>query len=267
MKTYVITGGTDGIGAAVARVLAARGDRVVVIGTDAAKGERLVRESAGLVSFLEADLALVADTRRVAGLILAEHPVVDGIVLCARYFRQNRAVTAEGVEDNFALFYLSRVVLVDALRAALPDGASIVNVAGPGGDAPLDWDDLQSAVDYDGLRTIIQGGRLNDVHGLTFARRNPTLRYVLFHPGPTATSMAGDFDAATAALVARQRATAKPASAVVPPVLELLDHPPARPLSAYGMDGAITLADSVEAAERLAALTEEVLTGLAPSRG
>ena len=66
-RAVVITGGTDGIGAAVARALFTRGDRAVVLGTDPAKGERLVREAAqtpGEAVFVAADLSLVSDLVR-----------------------------------------------------------------------------------------------------------------------------------------------------------------------------------------------------------
>ncbi|MEV0039904.1 SDR family NAD(P)-dependent oxidoreductase [Streptomyces sp. NPDC050804] len=159
-KTFVITGGTDGIGAAVARALFSRGDHVVVIGTDPEKGDRLAREAAtapGGLDFVRADLSLMSSTRRVIDEVVEAHPAIDGLVLCARYFRTHRRVTAEGFEDNFALFYLSRVLfsygLLDALEKA--ERPAVVNVAGPGHDTPIDWDDLQSAERYDGVRAML----------------------------------------------------------------------------------------------------------------
>jgi hypothetical protein len=58
-------------------------------------------------------------------------------------------------------------------------------------------------------------GRLNDLLGVAFAERHGggPVRYVLFHPGTTATSYAGEFDPRTAAYLEQQRMMAKPASA------------------------------------------------------
>ncbi|MEJ3653253.1 SDR family NAD(P)-dependent oxidoreductase [Actinomycetes bacterium KLBMP 9759] len=275
-KTYVITGGTDGIGAAVARALFARGDHAVVVGTHPQKGERLVRQagdSPGSATFVPADLSRVADIERTVAELAAAHPVIDGLVLCARYYRTHRHVTADGFEDNFALFYLSRVLLgyglLDALnRAAHP---VIVNVAGPGHDTPIRWEDLQSVERYDGVEAMFMTGRLNDLHGVTFAERHGTgpIRYALFHPGTTATSFAGEFDPPTAAFIEQQRRTAKPATAVAPPILALLDDPPKAALSAYHLRTELDMPSrlfSPRSAARLAEITEQLLTAVRPQR-
>jgi NAD(P)-dependent dehydrogenase (short-subunit alcohol dehydrogenase family) len=270
-RTYVITGGTDGIGAAVARALVARGDHSVVIGTNAQKGERFVgqaRHSAGSATFVRADLSRMADVEAAVATIAAAHPVVDGVVLCARYFRTHRHVTPDGFEDNFALFYLSRVLVGYGLVGPLTRAAHpvVVNVAGPGHDTPIRWDDLQSVAHYDGVEAMFMTGRLNDLHGVTFAERHGTgpIRYVLFHPGTTSTSFAGEYDPATAAFIEQQRRTAKPATAVVPPILALLDDPPAAALSAYHLDAELEVSSSLfspRSAARLAEITDQLLIG------
>lgn len=268
MKTFVIAGGTDGIGAAVARALFARGDRVVAIGTDPAKGTRLVREASttpGDAEFVVADLSLVSDTRRAVAQVLNVAPAIDGLLLCARYFRTRRRVTPEGFEDNFALFYLSRLLLgyglLDAFRRA--DRPVVVNAAGPGHDTPIAWDDLQSAKRYDGVDAMFMTGRLNDLLGVTFAERHgEAVRYVLFHPGTTSTSFAGEFDPPTAEFIRRQQQVAKPATDVVPAILRLLDEPPAQPLSAFNMFTELSVANGLfdpRDAARLAAITAKLL--------
>lgn len=269
-KTYVITGGTDGIGAAVARALFRRGDHAVVIGTNPKKAEPLLREAAdspGSAAFVQADLSLVADTRRTVGELLEAYPRIDGLVMCARFFRTYRAVTSDGFEDNFALFYLSRALFSYGLLGAFEkaDGAVIVNVAGPGHDTPIDWDDLQSARNYDGVRAMFMTGRLNDLLGVTFAERHGKsgrIKYVLFHPGTTSTGFVGEFDPPTAAYIEQQKALAKPATAVVPPILQLLDDPPKEPLSAFNMYDELSVRSrlfSPASAARLADITAELL--------
>ncbi|MCA2230486.1 SDR family NAD(P)-dependent oxidoreductase [Nonomuraea aurantiaca] len=269
MKTYVITGGTDGIGAALARTLFSRGDRAVVIGTNAAKGERLVAEAAsapGAAVFVKADLSLVSNTRHIIDKLAEEFPAIDGVVLCARFMRSHRSVTAEGLEDNFALFYLSRLLFSYGLLGPLEktERPVIVNVAGPGHDTPVAWDDLQSARQYDLVHAMFMTGRLNDLLGVTFAERHGRgpVRYVLFHPGTTATSYAGEFDPQTAAYLRQQRMMAKPATDVVPPLLRLLDDPPAPALTAFNLCTELnvhTKLFSATDAVRLSRLTDELL--------
>jgi NAD(P)-dependent dehydrogenase (short-subunit alcohol dehydrogenase family) len=271
MKTYVITGGTDGIGAAVARALFRRGDRAVLVGTNPEKGERLVTEAAsapGSAVFVRADLSLVSNTRRVVDKLAEEYQAIDSVVLCARFMRSYRSVTAEGLEGTFALFYLSRLLFSYGLLGPLEktERPVIVNVAGPGHDTPVAWDDLQSARQYDLVRAMFMTGRLNDLLGVTFAERHGAgpVRYVLFHPGTTATSYAGEFDPPTAAYLQQQRMMAKPASDVVPSLLRLLDDPPAPPLTAFNLFAELdvhTELFSATDAERLSRLTDELLAG------
>ncbi|WP_329096423.1 SDR family NAD(P)-dependent oxidoreductase [Actinomadura citrea] len=273
MKTYVITGGTDGIGAALARALFSRGDRAVIVGTNPRKGELLVAEAAsapGSAAFIKADLSLVSNTRRTVDKLTEEHPAIDGVVLCARFIRSHRSVTAEGLESNFALFYLSRLLLGYGLLGPLEkaDRPVIVNVAGPGHDMPVAWDDLQSTRQYDLVRAMFMTGRLNDLLGVTFAERHGEgpVRYVLFHPGTTATSYAGEFDPATAAYLRRQRMMAKPATDVVPPLLRLLDDPPTAPLTAFNLSTELNVHSelfSAKDAARLSRLTDELLARVA----
>ncbi|GHF15927.1 hypothetical protein GCM10017786_57220 [Amycolatopsis deserti] len=229
MRTIVVTGGTDGIGAELARELLARGDRVVVVGRNPAKAPPGA-------DFVRADLSLLAATHTAADEITAKYPSIDGLVFCARFFRYRRHETPEGFEDNFALFYLSRFVLGERLAGALSTAGQpvIVNVAGPGAPADvMNWDDLQFTRRYDPLAAMSQGGKLNDLLGVSFAERHPGIRYVLVHPGVTSTGFAGEYDVATARHVEALKGFGKPVAEAVAPIVRVLDAPPAEPLSAF----------------------------------
>ncbi|WP_432994400.1 SDR family NAD(P)-dependent oxidoreductase [Dactylosporangium sp. CA-233914] len=278
VRTVVITGGTDGIGRALADTLLRRGDRVVAIARDPRKGrawlERAAATGAGdRARFVAADLSLVTEANRAGTAVMAEAGAVDALVLCARRYRSARTETAEGVEENFALFYLSRYLLGHGLAPALaraPDPV-VVNVAGPG--APLDvvrWRDLELRRDYHGGAALGQGGKLNDLLGVAFAQRYAGIAYVLVHPGVTATGFCGTYDAETLAHVETMRRTAKPAAAAVPPILAAIDAPPAEPLTAL-VEGRRIAVDGPDfdpgAAARLWALTKDRLGSLAPHEG
>jgi NAD(P)-dependent dehydrogenase (short-subunit alcohol dehydrogenase family) len=220
----------------------------------------------GSAVFVQADLRLVADTRRVVAELVEEYPVIDGVVLCARFLRSSRTVTADGFEENFALFYLSRLLFSYGLVGPLgkADRPVIVNVAGPGHPTPIAWDDLQSARQYDLVRAMFMTGRMNDLLGASFAARHGDgpVRYVLFHPGTTATSYAGEVDRQTAAYLQQQRMVAKPATDVVPPLLRLLDEPPTASLTAFALFTELNADQELfpaPDAERLSRLTDELL--------
>lgn len=275
MKTIVITGGTDGIGKGLALDQLRRGERVTVIGSDPDKGRRFLDEAAALdagqrAHYLRADLSLVADNRRVIADIARRHPRIDALVLAARYYRSTRFETAEGVEHNFALFYLSRYLfsrgLADRLTAARRP--VILDLAGPGGDlSAVNWDDLQFTRDYRPDRVMAQCGKLSDLSAAGFTAEHPDgrIRYVLAHPGLTATGFTGDYSQGDAAVVAGMRDRGQPIEAAVAMLRRHLDDPDPRPLSAYMQHTRIDVdgpAFDPAAARRLADLTTRLLRDL-----
>jgi short-subunit dehydrogenase len=70
-KTALVTGGTDGVGKAIARGLANVGSKVIVVGRDLEKGNRAaseVRQSTDnpAVEFIGADVSLMTEVNRLA---------------------------------------------------------------------------------------------------------------------------------------------------------------------------------------------------------
>jgi NAD(P)-dependent dehydrogenase (short-subunit alcohol dehydrogenase family) len=161
-RVCVVTGGTAGIGRATAEELARRGATVVVLGRTAAKTE-LVRDEIAAstgnddVDKVVADLASQQQVRRAAAEIVARHPQVHVLVNNAGVFPPARIETEDGVEQAFAVNYLSHFLLthelLGALRAAAP--SRIVNVASQVGGARIDFDDLMfSQRKYSTLRAV-----------------------------------------------------------------------------------------------------------------
>jgi PPOX class probable F420-dependent enzyme len=271
--TYVITGGTDGLGRAAALARLRRGDEVAIIGRNAQKGEDFLDAArrlgaAGRTHFVHADLSLVAETRRAIEEVRAVFSKVDALVLCARHHRSTRSVTAEGFESTFALFYLSRFVMsyemTDLLDAA--DEPVILNVCGPGANpGEIRWHDLGREQDYDGMSAQMQGGLLNDLLAIGYAQNRPSgrTRYVLLNPGTVSTSFSGEYDPATAARVDALRMGAAPVEDGVKPILAVLDDPPTEPVSASVMGEPISLdgpAFDNDAARRLYVETGKLLS-------
>lgn len=274
MKTIVIAGGTDGIGKALAAVRLGGGDTVVVIGRSEAKGKEFLASAAALGAagravFLHADLSLIAENERVADELRSRFTSLDALVFCARHYRTRRAETADGIEENFALFYLSRYLLGHALAGALSEAPApvVVNVAGPGASlGVVRWDDLELRGGYHGGAALGQGGKLNDLLGVAFAERYGDLgiRYVLIHPGVTATSFSGSYDEATLQQIRSMQSFAKPVEAALPPILAVIDTPPAERLSAFVEGARLGVADrsfDPDAARRLEADTARILLG------
>jgi hypothetical protein len=200
---------------------------------------------------------------------LATYPVIDALVLCARFYRSWREETPDGIESTLAHFYVSRFLFSHGLRESLgrTDNPVIVNVAGPGASLSIvQWDDLQFSQSYSGISALGQGGKLNDLLGVSFAEQYPhgRTRYILIHPGVTATSQAGEYDSATLAVVENMRRYGKPVAVAADPIIELIDTPPADPLSAFVEGHRIGVAGNgfdPAAARKLDQLTRALLAG------
>ncbi|BCJ47650.1 hypothetical protein GCM10010168_20080 [Actinoplanes ianthinogenes] len=273
MPVTVITGGTDGIGRALATTYLDRGHDVLVIGTSAEKGNAFLAGAAAAgagerAHFLPADLSLVAENRRVIAWITERFAAVDVLILGARFHRSTRAETPDGLESNFALYYLSRHLLSHGLVPLLNRAAHpvVLNFGGAGLTGPPRWDDLQLRHNYPGTGALGHSAALCDLLGVRFTalHREPPIHYVLNHPGVVATSFAGEYDPATAAHVDGLRTSGKPVALAVAQILPFLDSP-ATGLSAVLEGKALpvdTPAFDPEAAAALHEITEKLLADL-----
>jgi NAD(P)-dependent dehydrogenase (short-subunit alcohol dehydrogenase family) len=206
IRTALVTGGTDGIGREIARGLAERGTRVIIVGRDADKGaraEREIRASSGNsnVEFVRADLSLVREARRLGDEVANRLTSIHHLVLSAGIVRGRRLVTSEGIESNFATNYLSRfaltVRLLPALRAAGRPGeaARVVVIAHPGFDGTIHYDDVNLTTNFSMIRAFKQFHYANDVFAAELARRlivhsaRPSVTISCLHPGPTKTNI------------------------------------------------------------------------------
>jgi len=178
----LVTGGTDGIGKAIARKLVAAGADVYIVGSDPAKGAKAERELRALSScagahFLRADLSLVRDTDRLAVEVMRRVPKLHRLILCAGMVRGRRTITAEGIEANFALNYLSRFVLTQhllpfvAAAGTANAAARILTIGGAARNGKIHYDDINLSRNFGIFTVVPQFCRANDLFVLEQARR------------------------------------------------------------------------------------------------
>ncbi|MFI6298802.1 SDR family NAD(P)-dependent oxidoreductase [Nonomuraea sp. NPDC050790] len=267
-KTVIISGGTDGMGRASALERLARGDRVIVIGSNPAKGQALrTQAGGGDLRFVQADLSSIAEVERVVAVIAESCDSVDALTLFANRVSPRRRESAEGLEYTFALYYLSRYLLSHRLIPLLDAAPApvIVNVAGVGNTAGrIVWDDPQLTRRYGRIRAQLQAGRANDLLGVAFAdTAGSKARYVLYHPGFTRSGTGGhENPLIRGSLKVLARLFARPVAEAVRPIVDWIDHPPEAALSAFDrgrvVDPTLKTLDPL-AAGRLAAYTEDLL--------
>jgi NAD(P)-dependent dehydrogenase (short-subunit alcohol dehydrogenase family) len=166
-KTALVTGSTDGLGKAVALKLAEMGAQVLVHGRNAERGnalaEAIKRDTAGCAGFYSADLASLADVRKLAEAIRTDIKQIDILINNAGIGSTNssgskqREVSVEGYELRFAVNYLSGYLLTRMLLPTLTNSAParIVNVASLAQN-PIDFNNVMLERDYDGGRAYGQ---------------------------------------------------------------------------------------------------------------
>src|SRR2546426_195414 len=118
----LITGATDGLGRRVARLLAERGEDVIVHGRSAEKVDQMAREIGAAGGYV-ADLASLEQVRRLAGEVRSDREQIDALINNAGIYVPERRESEDGVELGFAVNYLSHFLLTMELLPTLESSA------------------------------------------------------------------------------------------------------------------------------------------------
>jgi NAD(P)-dependent dehydrogenase (short-subunit alcohol dehydrogenase family) len=159
-KTALITGATDGIGKAAAAKLLSEGWEVVIVGRNSRKCDATVKElkektKSERITSLTADLSLLSDVKKATENFLRHHTTLDFLLLNANAIANDRIVTGEGNEQNFALGYLSRALMITMLEKTLAETPNSQILAVIGMDTqPVDFNDLTIQHDFTGRKGL-----------------------------------------------------------------------------------------------------------------
>ena len=193
-KTIIITGASDGVGAAAARQLTRNGHHVVVVGRSAGKTAAVARQL-GADHYL-ADFARLADVRQLAATLAANYPSIDVLANNAGGYFADRAETVDGFEVTFQVNHLAPALLTKLLMNTLTRSrAAVIQTASAGARmGRLDPDDIEHAKNFN-PRVAYATAKLDNIlftqelhrrfhpHGISAAA---------FHPGTVATNFASD---------------------------------------------------------------------------
>ncbi|MDX1435622.1 MAG: SDR family oxidoreductase [Anaerolineales bacterium] len=178
-KICLVTGATSGIGLEAARGLASAGARVVLVGRDPEKGERVRREilaSTGSirVDYLNANLASQVEIRRLADEFLQAYDRLDVLINNAGAAFMRRKAGPDGIERTFALNHLSYFLLTNLLLETIVESAParIINVSSSAHhEARIYFDNLDLKDHYWIMRAYGQSKLGNVLFTYELARR------------------------------------------------------------------------------------------------
>ncbi len=196
-RTIVLTGASDGIGAAAARQLSTGESRLILVGRSADK-MRAVGEETGS-EWLTADFARLDDVRELAARILdlVGDDGIDVLANNAGGIFGDRTPTVDGHEKTIQVNHLAPFLLTNLLLPTLlRSQAAVINTSSVGHRlfGHIDVDDLDNTRRYSANKAYGDAKLAN----ILFTRSLHTrfhadgLSSVAFHPGTVRTNFAAD---------------------------------------------------------------------------
>lgn len=195
-RTIVLTGASDGIGAAAAQVLADAGHSLVLVGRSPEKTEAVARR-VGAERWYLADFTRLDDVRRLAADLTDACPRIDVLANNAGGVFSGPVRTVDGFERTFQVNHLAPFLLTRLLMdTLLASRAAVVATSSVGARlfGHVDLDDLETwdaftpnrAYGTSKLANILVTRELHERY------HDQGLTSVAFHPGAVATNFASD---------------------------------------------------------------------------
>lgn len=184
MKTIVITGASDGVGAAAARELHARGHRVVLVGRSP---EKTASVASGLgAPYHVCDFADLAQVRALAVRLADELPRIDVLANNAGLIARTRTMTVDGHELTMQVNHLAPFALTNGLIGVLrSSNATVISTASLAHRyATIDPADLDLRRRWSPWRAYGTSKLANVLFASELQRRHgDAIRAASFHPG------------------------------------------------------------------------------------
>ena len=194
MKTIVITGASDGIGAAAAKELVSLGHQVVIVGRNPEK-TATVATKLGMPYHL-ADFTKLADVKRLADE-LRQYDHIDVLANNAGGIMGDRTLTADGFEKTFQVNHLAGFLLTNLLLdKLLADHATVIQTSSIAANLfvkTFDVDNVNLAREYSSEKAYGYAKYENILFTRELQRRyGDQLTAVAFHPGVVRTSFSSE---------------------------------------------------------------------------
>lgn len=197
-KRVLITGATNGIGLAAAEELARRGASLAIVARSedkaAAAVERISAAGSEVVDVLKADLSSQESVRALAGEVLQRYARLDVLINNAGAVFEKRSVSADGVEQTWALNHIAPFLLTELLLERMKSSAPariVTTTSDAHKGAQVPWDDINAEQSWGsrGFKRYGQSKLANILFTAELARRleGTGVTANCFHPGTVAT--------------------------------------------------------------------------------
>ncbi|MEM1260369.1 MAG: SDR family NAD(P)-dependent oxidoreductase [Bacteroidota bacterium] len=200
-KTVIITGGTDGIGAAMALELCGRGANVTILGRSPEKANVVIKASTklnGRIRAFTADFSVMRNVERTVQDLMVDIDKVDFLVHGVGILLPRNENTVEGLEKNFAVSYLSRFLLNEILfdNGRFKGDTKLLNIAASAPEVPkfaqMDFDDIDKVKARTGTKGHGQAQLANDIYTIIAADRYGLVS-ISYGPGSVETNIRREF--------------------------------------------------------------------------
>jgi len=194
-KTIVITGGSDGIGAAAARELKELGHDVIIVGRNEKKTKAVATELG--IPYHIADYAILSDVARLAEE-LKKYPRIDALANNAGAALNERKTTPDGIEQTFQVNvlapYLLTRLIIDKLCESKANVIQTASIAANLFGQKFSTEDIQNEKNYSAVKAYGEA-KLCDIlftRELNKRYAEKGINAVAFEPGVPRTNFASE---------------------------------------------------------------------------
>lgn len=194
-RLFLITGGTSGVGKAIATGLARLGAKVVIVSRSASSGERALADLTiatgnDRAEYLVADLSKQSEITRLTEEFKQRYSKLHALLNIAGAYIPEKQITEDGIDLSFAINYLAHFMLTNQLLDVLKESAPsrVITVAGAPrflGSPALDFEDIQFSRHYRGFQAFSEAMFARVRFSFELARRleGSGVNSIAFHPG------------------------------------------------------------------------------------
>ncbi|GJP88564.1 short-chain dehydrogenases/reductase [Aspergillus niger] len=189
----VFVGGTSGIGEATAKqmALAVKQPTIHLVGRNPASGSRVLEELRasnpnGSYNFIQSDVSLLRSVDKACEEITDKEKQIDLLFMSTGHLSLSKNETDEGLDDNHALRYYSRMRFVQRLMPLLSASsgpARVVSILAGGQEGTMEEDNFDLRKSWSFTKGNTYAATLNSLAIEHLATAHPTVSFLHVFPG------------------------------------------------------------------------------------